>query len=181
MFMCIYRIWNSVDVDLGVSQIKGWPPSPSRHFGEKARPAYLPVSVLPSLSICRFERLHVIGSRVISPKYAFSAKAGARFGHLKSRVRSILINPRQFSLNFQVTFDELMLILQRSVLRIEQLTWHDNIETLNGIFYLGAINFFKSFVSKLPFIFAKPCIALYCIAQILCWYFLHRPLVCLVF
>ena len=179
MFKCIYRIWNSVDVDLDVSQIKGWPPSPSQHFGEIPRPAYLPVSVLPSLSICRFERLHVIGSRVISPKYAFSAKAGARFGHLKSRVRSILINPRQFSLNFQAnTFDELLLILQRSVLRIEQLTWHDNIETLNEIFILVQLT---SFVSKLPFIFAKPCIALYCIAQIFCWYFLHRPLVCLVF
>ena len=70
--------------------------------------------------------MHVIGSRVISPKYAFSAKASARFGHLKSRVRSILINPRQLSFNFHVTFDELMLILQqRSVLRIEQL--HDTI------------------------------------------------------
>ena len=71
-----------------------------------------------------------------------------------------------------------MLILQRSVLRIEQLTWHDNIETLNEIFILVQLT---SFVSKLPFIFAKHCIALYCIAQIFCWYFLHRMLVCLVF
>ena len=140
MFMCKHRIWNSVDVDLDVSQIKDWSPPLTRL-------AYLPVSVLPSLSICRFERLHVIGSRVISPKYAFSAKAGARFGHLKSRVRSILINPRQFSLNFQVNFDELMLILQRSVLRIEQLTWHDNIETLNEIFILVQLSTTKPALS----------------------------------
>ena len=104
-------------------KLKAGPPPLLNISEKKTRPAYLPVSVLPSLSICRFERLHVIGSRVISPKYAFSAKAGARFGHLKSRVRGILINPRQFSLNFQAnTFDELLLILQRSVLRIEQLT-----------------------------------------------------------
>ena len=103
-------------------KLKAGPPPLLNISEKKPRPAYLPVSVLPSLSICRFERLHVIGSRVISPKYAFSAKAGARFGHLKSRVRSILINPRQISLIFHVTFDELMLILKRSVLRIEQLT-----------------------------------------------------------
>ena len=71
-------------------KLKAGPPPLLNISEKKPRPAYLPVSVLPSLSICRFERLHVIGSRVISPKYAFSAKAGARFGHLKSRVRSIL-------------------------------------------------------------------------------------------
>ena len=48
-----------------------------------------------------------------------------------------------------------------ALLRIEQLTWHGNIETLNEIFYLGAINFFwfESIPSYLQYI-AVHCIVL---------------------